>query len=325
LIKTRTRVWLTRLYPRTCRDRYGTEFEELLAECLHSPLDIVDVFLGAIDAHLQLLNGENLTWRIMNMLNKLRTTILIVFASFIGFVVAGFGLVGVLDDSPMIPLMRSTPSLAVWITIIQAGAVIALLSVVVGGFPLGLTLIRRAFQKDHHGVGLLLVPVISFLVLVLYTGFVFLVASGQIQLPGVIRVVQPGNFPIGNKFLLAGGMIVFILGAIASVLAVWKVVSKTDVEQEAFHVGGRVQNVKIYTFALIPALITNISMLLMLISTLVWGGFTFSALPQVFAGNYGMWQTSTQASYFGIVALMFLSTLAAFLGLMRNRSARVAV
>jgi hypothetical protein len=286
-------------------------------------MEIIDVILGAIDAHLQLLDGENLTWRMLNMLNKLRTTILIVFASFIGFVVAGFGLVGMLDDSPMIPLMQSTPSLAILIKVVQAGAVIALLSVVVGGFPLGLTVIRRAFQKDHHGLGLILVPAISFLVLGLYVGFMFLVASGRFQIPGVIPVVQPDNFPVGNKLLVAGLGLVFILGAIASVLAVWRVISKTDVEQQAFHFGGKTQNVKIYTFALIPALITTISMLVMLIATVVWGSLAFSALPQVFTGNYGLWQTSTQFSYIGIVTLMLLTTLAAFLGLLRNRSARV--
>ncbi len=323
MIKQRTRLWLTRLYPRVWRDRYGAEFSELLEQCLHSPLDIVDVFLGAMDAHLQLFNGENLTWRMMNMLNKLRTTILIVFTAFIGFVIAGFSLAGMLDDSPMIPLLQSNLFLSLLWTTIQLGAVIALLSIVIGGFPLGLTVVRRALQKEHRGLGLLLVPVISFLVLVLYVGFVFLVGSGRIRLPGVVQVVQPGNFPIGNKLMLAGVMGIFVLAAIASVLSVWKIVSKTDVEQEIFRVVGRLKNVKIYTFAFVPAVITSISMLVMLIATLVWGIISFSALPQVFTGNYGPWQTSTQAWFIGIITLMSLCTLAAFIGIMRNRSAQI--
>ena len=323
MIQKRTRVWLTRLYPRSWRDRYGAEFSELLEQCLRSPLDILDVFLGAVDAHLQLLSGENLTWRMMNMLNKIRTTILIVFTAFIGFVIAGFALVGMLDDSPMVPLMRSTPSLAVLMATIQVGAVIAFLSVVIGGLPLGWTLVRRALQKGHRGLGLLLVPVISFLVLVLYVGFVFLVGSGRIQLPGVVQVVQPGNFPVGNKLMLSGILGIFILGALASVLAVWKVISRTDVEQEAFHVGGRVQNIKIYTFAFVPAVITTMAMLVMLIATLLWGVISFSALPQVFTANYGPWQTSTSAWFIGIIALMSLCTLAAIFGLARNRLEKI--
>src|SRR5512135_2593966 len=107
MISPGVRAWLTRLYPRSWRVRYADEFEALLEQCLHSPLDVLDVMLGALDAHLQLLNGENVNWRLMNMLNKLRTTILIVFASYIGFVVAGMSLVGLLDDSPMIPFMKT--------------------------------------------------------------------------------------------------------------------------------------------------------------------------------------------------------------------------
>ncbi len=131
------RPWLMRLYPRDWRERYEAEFDALLEQCLHSPLDVVDVFLGAMDAHLQLLNGEDVTWRMMNMLNKLRTTILIVFAAFIGFIIAGLSLVGLADDSPMIPLMQTNFALAAAWRIIQTGAVIALLAIMIGGDAAG--------------------------------------------------------------------------------------------------------------------------------------------------------------------------------------------
>jgi hypothetical protein len=316
------RPWLTRLYPRAWRDRYAPEFDALLEQCLHSPLDVVDVFLGAIDAHLQLLNGENVTWRMMNMLNKLRTTILIVFAAYIGFIIAGLSLVGLADDSPMIPLMKTNPSLAAAWTIIQAGAVVALLAIVIGGTPLVLTIFRRVLTSQRRDLGLLLVPVFSFLAIMLYLGFIFLVGSGRIQIPGVLPAVQPGNFPLGNRLMLAGFALVFVLGAIASTLAVWKVVSNTDIEQETFHTLGRPFTVKIHSFAFIPAVIASISMLIMLIATLAWFGLTFSALPQVFTGSFGPWQTSTQIWFIGIVALMTVCTIAAFFGLARGRSAR---
>jgi hypothetical protein len=316
--------WLTRLYPRAWRERYATEFEALLEECLHSPLDVVDVFLGAVDAHLQLLNGDNLTWRVMNMLNKLRTTILIVFDAYIGFIIAVFSLVGLADDSPMIPLMKTKPALAAAWTTLQAGSV-ALLAVVIGGLPLALTVIRRALAPNHSGLGLLLVPAIAFLILALYAGFVMAVGTSRIHIPGVVPAVQPDNFPIGNKLMLAGLMLVFVLGAAASLLAVWKAVSRTDVEQETFHAVGRTLNVKIYTFAFVPAVITTLAMLVMLAATLAWGWLAFSALPDVFSENYGLWQTSTRAWYFGIVAWMGLCTLAAFLGLRRGRSARLGM
>jgi len=316
------RPWLARLYPPAWRDRYGTEFDILLEECLHSPLDVLDVCLGALDAHLQLLNGEELVWRTMNMINKLRTTILLVFAAYIGFIAAGFGLVGLADDSPMIPLMKTNLALAAAWTTIQAGAVVALLAVVVGGLPLALTVLRRALAGDRRGRGLLLVPVVSFLVLVLYLGFVFLVGSGRIQLPGVVPVVQPGPFPPGNRLLMEGLMLVFLLGAFASTLAVWKAISRTDVEQETFRAAGRTLTVQVYQFAFVPAVITSVSMLVMLAATLAWGWLSFSAVPQLFTGNFGPWGTSTQAWFYGIMAVMLVCTLVAFFGLRRSRIAQ---
>ncbi len=322
MIADKLRPWLTRLYPRPWRERYAAEFGDLLEQCLHTPLDVVDVFLGALDAHLQLLNGENVTWSLMNMLNKLRTSILIVFAAYIGFIVAGFSLVGLADDSPMAPLMKSNIALAAAWTTIQAGAAIALLAVVIGGLPLALTIVRRALTADRRGLGLLVVPVFAFLALMLYVGFIFAVGSGRVHIPGVLPAVQPGNFPVGNRLLLAGLMLVFVLGAIASTLAVWKVLSRTDVEQETFRAAGRSFNVKVYQFAFVPAVITTLAMLVMLAATLAWGWLAFTALPDVFAGNYGLWQTSTQATFISIVVLMGLCTLAAVFGLRRGRSSR---
>jgi len=322
LISEKVRLWLIRLYPHAWRERYAAEFDILLEQCLRSPLDVVDVFLGAVDAHLQVLNGENVSWRIMNMLNKLRTTLLIVFAAYIGFIIAGFSLVGLADDSPMIPLMKTDPLLkASWMTI-QIGAAVALLAVVIGGLPLAGTVIRRALTTDRRNRSLLLVPVFSFLALVLYVGFVLLVWTGRIQIAGVVPVVSPGYFPPGNRLLMMGVMLVFILGAIASTLAVWKVVSRTDTGQETFRIGSRALSVKIYSFAFVPAVIAAFSMLVILVATLTWGWLSFSAFPQVFTGNFGPWLTSTQAWYFGILTLMGLCVLSAFFGLARGLSAR---
>lgn len=317
------RAWLTRLYPRSWRHRYAVEFDAMLEQCLNSPLDMLDVILGALDAHLQLINGENVNWRLLNMLNRLRTTILIVFAAYIGFIVAGMALVGLLDDSPMIPFMRTDLASALAMTIVRIGSVVALLAVVVGGFPLAFTIVRRALTIDRRNLGMLLVPVISFLLLVLYFGFIFMVSQGQIQITGVARAVQPGNFPLGNRLMLAGLMLVFGMGAIASAFAVWKAVSHTDVEQETFIAGGRTMIIDIYKFAYIPAVIASIAMVVMLVATIVWSLVVFSALPQVYSGDFGLWQTSTQAWIYGIISLMAICSLVALLGIMRGRSTMV--
>ena len=115
------------------------------------------------------------------------------------------------------------------------------------------------------------------------------------------------------------GVLDILPGAIASTLAVWKVVSRTDSEQETFRAVKRSFTIKIYHFAFWPAVVTTIAMFIMLVAMVTWGWLAFSALPGAFAGNYGSWGTSTQAWFIGIIVVMGLATLVAFLGVKRAR------
>ena len=316
------RKWLIQLYPRSWRERYSDEFEMLLEECLHSPLDVFDIMLAALDAHLEF--SYEMNWRLMNMINKLRTSILIVFAAYIGFVIGGMSLYGLADDSPMATLMKTRtdlPLLASWITV-EVGALIALLSVVIGGLPIAWVVIRRALTFSHRDLRLLLVPVLAFILLVLYVRFMVAAIFGQIQIPTVIPVVPHDNFPIGNRLLIGGAMLVFILGAIASTVAVWKMIMNSSVEENTLGILGRTKPVKIYEYAFNLSIVTSLAMLLMLVSTISWGWLAYSALPRVFAENWGLLLTNTTGSFVVIVMVMTLSTIAAFFGVVRGYSAR---
>ncbi len=314
------RNWLVHLYPGAWRDRYGEEFDLLLEECLHSPIDVLDVFLGALDAHLG-FHYEN-SWRLINMVNKLRTAVLLVFAGFIGFVIGGFSLIGLADDSPMAALMKTDTSLSTTMKIVQAGSVIAFLAVVIGGLPIAWTVIRRALTSSHRDFRLLLVPVFSFLALVLYAAFMVSVGRGLLQIPGVITSVSPGNFPLGNRLMIAGMMLVFVLGAIASTVAVWKVISKNEAEESSLKFFGREISIKLYEYAYVPAVIATLAMVVMLAATVAWGWLANSAMPQVFAGNWGLLLTNTTGSFAVTVSIMAASTAVALLGILRGRPAR---
>ncbi len=316
------RDWLIQLYPRAWRERYGEEFDALLEECLHSPLDALDIFLGALDAHLEFPFEMN--WRLMNMVNKLRTSILIVFAAYIGFIVGGMSFYGLVDDSPMADLMKARadmPLFAAW-TAVEVGAVIALLSVVIGGLPLAWTVIRRALTSSREDLRWLLVPVFAFLALVLYVMFMASIGLGRLQIPGVVPVVSHDNFPLGNRLLIGGFMLVFILGAIVSTVAVWKIISNTNMPESTFKILGREKSVKLYEYAFIPAVVATLAMLLMLIATIIWGWLAYSAMPQVFAEHWGLLLTSTTSSFITTVAIMLASTAVAFFGVARGYLAR---
>ena len=314
------RKWLVSLYPSVWRERYGEEFDSLLKECLHSPLDIVDIFLGALDAHLGYSYEQD--WRFMNMVNKLRTAVLLVFAGFIGFVIGGFSLVGLVDDSPMAVLMKTDAHLSsAWKTV-QAGAVIALLAVIAGGLPIAWTVIRRAVMSSRGDLRLLMVPFYAFLALVLYAGFMAAVGTGRLNIPGVLPSVSPDNFPIGNRLMIAGMMLLFVLGAFASTAAIWKVISGKKMEETGLKIVGKEISVKLYEYAFVPAVIAALSMLLMLAATIVWGSLAYSALPQVFAGNWGLLLTNTTGSFAVTVVIMTFSAGVALIGVFRGRSAR---
>jgi len=316
------RRWLIQLYPSPWREHYADEFEMLLEECLHSPLDVFDILLGALDAHLEIPYEMN--WRLMNMMNKLRTSILIVFAAYIGFVIGGMSLYGLADDSPMADLMKTRtdiPLLTSWITI-EAGAAIALLAVVMGGLPIAWIVIRRALTSSHQDLWLLLVPVFSFLALVLYAVFIVSIGLGRIQIPGVLPEVSHDNFPLGNRLVIGGHMLIFILGAIASTVAIWKVIMNTNIEENILSIPGRTKSTKIYEYAFALSVVTFLAMLLMLAATMAWGWFSYSAMPKVFFENWGLLLTNTTGSFAVIIVIMALSTAIAFLGVVRGYSAQ---
>ena len=319
------RRWLIQLYPRPWRERYANEFEVLLEECLHSPLDIFDIMLGALDAHLEFPYEMN--WRLMNMINKLRTSILIVFAAYIGFVIGGMSLYGLADDSPMADLMKTRtniPLLASWITI-EAGAIIALLAIVIGGLPIAWIVIHRALTSSHGDLRYLLVPVLAFLALVVYGGFILSIGFGRIQIPGVLPKVSHDNFPLGNRVVIGGHMFLFVLGAIASVIAVWKMITNTNIEENTLNIPGRGKPIKIYDYAFKFSIVSSAAMLLMLVATITWGWLSYAAMPQVFTENWGLLLTNTTGSFIVIFIMMMLSTAAAFFGVMRGYSVQKPV
>src|SRR5438067_797287 len=126
------------------------------------------------------------------MNGKLRLSLITVFCAYIGFVVAGLALYAMVDDSPFVPLMNSHLELAAAWYLIAGGSAIALLAVAVGGLPIGLTLLLRAFATRRKDLLLLLaVPIVALVVLGSFVGVVAAIATHLFtQAPGQVEV-QP--------------------------------------------------------------------------------------------------------------------------------------
>jgi len=80
--------------------------------------------------------------------------------------------------------------------------------------------------------------------------------------------------------------------------------------------------VKLYEYAFVPAVIASAAMLLMLIATVAWAWFSYSAMPQVFSENWGLLLSSTTTSFVVIIGIMMIATAMALFGLARGRSAQ---
>lgn len=176
-------------------------------------------------------------------------------------------------------------------------------------------------MPSHSTLRMLLVPATAFLVLVLYGVFLASLGKGWLHLPGVLPTVSPEKFPIGNKLVLGGFMLVFILGAIASTAAVWK--SIASLEEGTAPISAATANLSgVYRHAFILAVITSLAMLVMLIGTLVFGSLVHSVLPEWFSSNLGLLMIKTNLSYNITVTIMAMATLAGLFGVIRGFSVK---
>jgi hypothetical protein len=261
---------LVYLYPPEWRDRYGEEFSALLEARPVTPLDLLDIIRGALDAHLHpQVGGE----RSRFMQNSLRNSILIGFCAYIGFVVAGLALYGMVDDSGFVAPMRQHLLFRLsWLTI-EGGSALALLAVVAGGAPIVLTLLREAFVRRRKDLfWLLAVPLLSlFTLVVIYGGTIigWQLLYGGGQLPVIIRQIWSGLFVLAAMASTAGVCIALVRGKV---------------------------NLNLYRLALLPAALATFSMLLMLVGTVAWGFLASQLLPREFANEALVW--------FGIVGIM---------------------
>ena len=284
-----TKSWLLSLYPAEWRERYGDEFAALLDDCQFSPLYLLDIVRGALDAHRQ---QALLTRRILPMMNRTRRAEITVFCAWIVFVVAGLAFQRMSEYDDFQNAGATYPIIGVAYIAIQAGAALALLVVLVGGVPIALFAFTRALEQRRYSVALLFgVPVVAFAALTVYIKIV----SG---ISGVTSQSVSGPTTLGKELFL-GLIALFSVGALASAWAVSAAISRSDVDA------------RWYRFARIPAFVTALALLVMCVATIVWGLALRADVPQLFNGDDGIVATNTGLSWLVIAAVMVIATLVA--------------
>lgn len=232
-----------------------------------------------------------------------------VFCAYIAFVLAGAAFVGMVDDSPFLPMMnRQAPLMFAWL-VVAAASGIALLAVVVGGLPVGLAVAWRALRVEKSNLLLLAVPFVALGVVVVTLAVLFLAVSSY-----------GNNIPASVSAMGAAVIaIVVVLAAIASTVAVCLAVARTDAAtgEQVFRAKGITITVQPYSFALIPAAITALAMAVMFLGTLVWGFIAWANAPQLFGLSSGYFDMTNGVLWSLIVVAMCIATIVACAAVLR--------
>ncbi len=275
-------IGLVRLFPAEWRARFGDEFAALLADTPFSFYAFVDVVAAALDAHLNPDTPRR--WPPMNQ--RLRSSEIAVFASWIAFVVAGLGFRKMTEDPPYNDAAAANPVVAGAFALVIAGAVVALLAVLAGGVPLGLAIVRSALeQRRWRTLALLAVPPVS---LAVWLGVSL----------ALLQVHPAQELGVRLPFFLAW-VGVFFVAAIASTVSVAAAAIRTDVDTT------------LYRRAALPAAVAAIAMAVTAMAVAVYGAALLVSDPTLFWGDNGMLATTTAWTWGALVAVMAVATAAA--------------
>lgn len=275
---------LLHCYPPAWRERYEDEVTDILAQHQVSFSTWFDLARGAFDAHLD----PRFAGKMTAFATRLRRSEIIVFCSFIAFVVAGLGFQKMAEDADKAGLMQSHPAIGVGFYAVIAGAVIALLAVVAGTLPIATVMLRQALAAGRRDIlALMAVPPVLFVAIVVYGAF----------------AVHPSNSGISAS--VRGLIAFFIVSAVVSAAAVSLAAVRSELNDVVFRL------------AQWPSRVATAAMGLSLIGVLVWGIALNSAAPSFFALDGGILTSYAYFTWLRVVVVMALATVIALAALWR--------
>ena len=300
--------WLLRLYPRAWRNRYEDEFAALLEQCPFSLSDLLDIFVGAIDARLHPHVPQG---GLSLLVQRLRRTTFIGLCASIGFFVAGIAFEETTTTAYFVEvtsyLPRYSPVFTVSSYAIAIGLAVALLAVMVGGIPIAWAVIRSAASGARKDLLFWVVPPFALVVLLAGNYVLLAVEDNRIALPTDIAEL------VGVTY-----QVVLVVGAIASAASVALAITRSTVSEQCFQ------------FALIPATVAIGAMGLTLSATIAWGVSLSVDAPWLFNSDIyyrvdvgGVVTTTVAGAWLSIVVVMAASTGMAVLSVIRTRSIQV--
>jgi hypothetical protein len=282
---TRTTVagWLLRLYPSAWRARYADELLAWVAERGLGPLVALDLARGAFDAHLHPdLFGE----RRFRMADRLRGLVLGVLCGYATFVIAGAGYQKLTEYDDFVAAAHHHPVVGAAFDAVLVASLVALASMLVGGGPIGLAVVRQALggHRELRGpLGVVAGAVVWFVGILLLQAW----HPGPTTIPAGQMSSAVGFYSWTASLVLAAA--VGVAGAVVAV-------RRTELPPRLLRVAAG------------AAVVTTAAMVVMLVATLAWGVALRAGDPALFHGAQGIRASSTAASWMVILAAMAAAT-----------------
>jgi hypothetical protein len=259
-----------------------------------------DLLVGALAEYTVLLTQ---TLKGSSRMLQYRRTASMIFAAFIAFVIAGIGFQKSTEDIMKTALPGAHPLLAVTYDAMIAGAVVALLAVLVGGIPIAIASLRYALT--HRRADILTRFAVPPVALVVILAGMFIVTAYNIGGNTAATIHTPARFAaIGSLVAL------FILGAIASAYAVLSAIARSEIDA------------RLLRFALLPGVVATVAMLAMVVAHVLWSVALWQNAPDYFWGNQGILATSTLLGTIVQVVIMVGAALIASRAMFQGFAAR---
>lgn len=289
---------IMQVFRQTCLDAYRSRGVIGVARLWIPALG--DVLSCALDEYAAMLAH---TLKGSSLMLQYRRSASIIFAAFIAFVIVGIGFQKSNEDIMKTSLPAAHPILAIAYDTLAAGAVAALLAVLVGGIPVALASLRYALAHRRGDIlARFLVPPVALLALIA-AGFV--VAAYNIGGNTSATIHSPA------RIATIGALVVlFIIGAAVSTYAVLDAIARSEI------------NERLLRFTLLPGVAATIAMVVMVVAHLAWSFGLWQSAPDHFWGNDGLLATSTLVGIVVQVVVMVVATIVAIRALALGFAAR---
>ena len=305
--------WLTQLYPRAWRERYGDEFEALLGATktdFRGGLRIAANVLGAaLREHAFPAGGFKM--------NRLSGSLAAILCAYLAVIAAGLNFYATVDDSPMVAAMQAHPEFSLAWNLVAASSLIALIGALAMLAPLALGALRFAMAEKRRDIllRLLSAPLSVGILAVWLIGATVVTGGHWTPAPWAITgdwIASPNWPSLQERWLLgsfSAGLAVLLM--VASSIGVYQAIRRTQFEEMRFTILGRVVAFHPLRFARIPGMVTAAAIGMMTLGVLAWGWIANQQATAAFHAYFGPLHTTALISWMGSACVFAASSVVA--------------